>query len=68
LKDPRSFFSWMISKIDQDLLGRGEKPVIMYEIVSDESQIPKNRGGKTYIITAIPEPDPLPEELRKNDT
>jgi hypothetical protein len=40
----------------------------MYKFVSDESQIPKDRGGKIYVISKIPEPDPPPEELRKNDT
>ena len=57
----------LLTSIDRELLGRGERPV-KYEVVYYKDKIPKDREGKTLIVTAIPEPDPLLEELKNIKT
>ena len=57
----------MIRSIDLDLLGHGEGPVKTYEVIYYKNQIPKDCGGMTCVITAIPTPDtPLTKD--KNGT
>ncbi len=58
-------FDQLSDLIDQKLLGRSERPVKVYEVVYYKNKIPKDRGDKTYIITAIPEPN-LPLNKEKN--
>jgi hypothetical protein len=60
-------FDQLSDLINLKILGRGKRAVKMYEVVYYKDEIPKDRGGKTCIITAIPEPNP-PSKKKKNGT
>lgn len=61
-------FGQLLDLIDRELLRRGKRPEKVYEVVYYKDKIPEDHGDKIYIITAIPEPDPPPSELKKDDT
>jgi hypothetical protein len=66
--EKNELYDRLLDSIDREMLEHGKRPVKTFEIVSDESQIPKDRGDKIYIISKIPEPDPPTVGLRNNDT
>jgi len=65
--EKNELYDRLLDSIDREMLEHGKNPVKMYEVIYYKDKIPEDYGDKIYIITAIPEPDPLPVELRNND-
>lgn len=65
--EKNGLYDRLLDSIDREL-GHGKSSILEYEIVYYKDPIPKDCSGKTIIITAIPELDPLPLELKNNDT
>ncbi len=65
--EKNELYGRLLDSIDREL-GHSKGPIKEFEVVYYKNKIPKNCGGKTIIITAIPEPDPPPSELNKDDT